>query len=208
MSPRVEDWNRRWIAGDIPWDLGGATPALVAWSRGQPAKKQAILVPGCGLGHDAHFLAKRGHRVTAVDFAPQAVAAARTRYPRSRIQWRIVDVNQLPFVNRFDRVWEYTCFCALEPAHRQNYLQKVKAALVEGGIYWGLVFHKPPTPGGGPPFPIDPDDFLEALSQNFQVEAFEPDTSRSVKARAGTEIWFSARKIDDRVLGQPDQVLP
>ena len=36
-------------------------------------QKSSILVPGCGLGHDAIFFAKQNHNVDAVDFSDFAI---------------------------------------------------------------------------------------------------------------------------------------
>jgi SAM-dependent methyltransferase len=194
MSPRPEDWNARWETKDTPWDLGGVTPALIDWSRDQTIKGTSILVPGCGLGHDAHFLAKRGGRVTAMDYAPEAIQAAKTRYPHPSVDWQVADVTRIDIRDSFDRVWEYTCFCALEPENRVDYLAGMAGALKPNGYYWGLVFQKVPNPEDGPPFEISPDAFHDLLSRFFEVDALEPGTNRSVKPRRGAEIWFVARK--------------
>ena len=188
-----EDWERRWREGQTPWDLKGVTPALIHWRGRDSLKGRAVLVPGCGRGHDAHYLAKWGARVTAVDYSLEALAEAKRGYPRSRILWLAEDVTTLPFDQEFDRVWEYTCFCALEPPTRTAYLQAVYRALKSGGYYWGLVFAKVPNEEG-PPFAIEPEAFHALLSQWFTIVEFEPESPRSVAARRGNEIWFCVTK--------------
>lgn len=189
-----EAWNEHWDEDNIPWDLGGVTPALVQWSQGFELKGLHVLTPGCGNGHDAHFLSKRGASVTAVDFAQSALDSAAARYPQSRVTWQLADVTTMPYENQFDRVWEYTCFCALPPEARHAYLDRVHAALKPGGVYWGMVFSSVPNPESGPPFQIDPGAFKQLLSDRFSVDAYEPVTRRSVRARGGSEIWFSVKK--------------
>jgi len=191
---KPENWNERWQNHNTPWDLKGATPALVEWCHTHDAAQLHVLVPGCGNGHDAHLLSKNKARVTAVDFAQGALDSAASRYPQSRVQWQLADVTTMPFENAFNRVWEYTCFCALSPNLRESYLDRVHAALKPEGIYWGIVFSKVPDHENGPPFQIEPHAFKELLSKRFTLQEFEPITMRSVRNRQGNEIWFSAKK--------------
>ena len=187
-------WDAHWHEENTPWDLAGVTPALVAWHKAHGRKGEEILVPGCGRGHDAHFLSKGGALVTAVDFAPKALEAARNAYPQSRVDWQQADVTALTWESRFDRVWEYTCFCALSPSIRIDYFRNIQKTLTPGGAYWGMVFLAVPEPEDGPPFQVEPTEFRALLEAFFRVTAFEVETARSVKARRGSEIWFEAVK--------------
>jgi len=188
----VEDWRKRWRDKETPWDLKGVTPALIALVKRGPVAGLDVLVPGCGRGHDAHFMGRRGAEVVAVDIAPEALETARRIYPASPVSWQCRDVTTMDYQARFDLVWEYTCFCALEPGMRDAYLDRVAAALKPGGRYIGLVFAKVPNPEAGPPFQIEPEAFHALLSARFTVDAFEPYTERSVKPRRDSEIWFEA----------------
>ena len=51
---------------------------------------------GCGYGADAEFLALWGFRTTGFDFAPTAIAAARRKYPASKVNYLVADVLDLP----------------------------------------------------------------------------------------------------------------
>ncbi len=190
----AQEWDSRWQAANTPWDLGGTTPALVDWCRRHRPRGYRVLVPGCGIGHDAHFLAKQGADVVGLDFSESALSAARAAYPASRVDWQKGDVTTMAFDQGFHGVWEYTCFCALLPQFRETYLQRVRAALLPGGIYWGMIFSSVPRPETGPPFQMDADAFHQLLSACFEVAQFERETARSVKPRRGKEIWFTARK--------------
>ena len=187
----IEDWQKRWRDKETPWDLMGVTPALIGLVKERTVAGLDVLVPGCGRGHDAHFMARRGATVEAVDFAPEALETARRIYPASPVTWRCEDVTKMAYRDRFDLVWEYTCFCALEPSLRNDYLDRVAAALKPAGSYVGLVFAKVPQPEQGPPFQIDAQAFRALLEDRFTIDGFEPLTERSVKARRGSEIWFA-----------------
>ncbi len=193
-GPVQQEWAQKWSESQTPWDLEGVTPALVQWSQENILKGQRILVPGCGGGHDAHFLSKRSAVVTAVDFVPQALVRAQLNYPQSRTRWLQADVTALNHHDCYDRIWEYTCFCALAPRQRNAYGDQIRASLVSGGAYWGMVFATVADPHNGPPFAVAPDSFKEWLAARFEITHFEHPAPHSVKARRGMEISFEARK--------------
>ena len=67
-----DDWERHYKTNDLGWDLGEVSPPFVRlWKeRDIPACK--AIIPGCGRGHEAIFLAERGFEITAVDFTQGA----------------------------------------------------------------------------------------------------------------------------------------
>lgn len=187
-------WDDRYQQADTPWDLGAATAALVQLYKDAKLNQTRVLIPGCGRGHDAHFLSLRGADVVAVDYSQDALDAAIKTYPQSSVHWAQADVTTMTFDQPFDLVWEYTCFCALNPSLREAYLDRIAANLNGGGIYTGIVFHSVQNPEDGPPFQIEVDAFRELLQQRFEIVQFEADTLRSIKPRLGKEIFFEVRK--------------
>lgn len=190
-------WDEHYQNDEIPWDIGGTTKALVDLYKDATLRKKRILVPGCGRGHDAHFLSLRGADVVGADYSSDALEAARATYPQSRVTWSQTDVTTMAFDEGFDLIWEYTCFCALQPKFREAYLDRVAANLNDGGQYCGMVFHSVPDPKGGPPFEIEADAFRKLLEERFEVDLFEADTERSIKPRLGKEIFFQVSKRRD-----------
>src|SRR5512144_2380362 len=92
-----------------------------------PPPRGRVAVPGCGRGHDARFLARHGYAVTGFDFAPAAVRAARTL---ARLEGAELTVEQrdvfglaADYPHAFDGVWEYTCYCAIDPQRRDDYVR-------------------------------------------------------------------------------------
>lgn len=187
---KPEQWDARWNEDNTPWDMGGVTPGLLAWVRENSVKDTKVLVPGCGRGHDAVYMAKDGAQVTAVDYSSSALAAAKAAYPDSPVDWQQADVTALPFHDQFDLIWEYTCFCALQPHQRETYLDQVAQALKPGGRFIGITFLRVDKPEG-PPFAIEPEALRDMLTARFEVNEFEAPTNRSVKPRSGKEIWFA-----------------
>jgi len=141
---RPGDWESMYRGGEDRWDLGGASPPLVAvLGRGEVSPPGRALVPGCGRGHDVRLLAERGFDAVGVDFAPKAVAEGR-RLIRAvgskgaRIERR--DLFRLPASWRgsFDLVFEQTSFCAIHPDRREDWIRSVHGALRPGGLLLGL----------------------------------------------------------------------
>ena len=75
LSPTA--WENRYLQGTTGWDLGQPAPALSQWveSQGPPENAASAIVLGAGRGYDALLFARHGFQVTAVDFAPSAIAA-------------------------------------------------------------------------------------------------------------------------------------
>jgi len=147
------DWNRRYVEGDTPWDKGSAHPAIEFAMR-QNALTGRILVPGCGTGHDVRALASCGLEVTGLDLAPVALQTAQSLDPDRRARYVLGDLFDLPGELRgaFNGVFEHTCFCAIDPARRGEYVDAVASALELGGKLLAVFFLEPGNDGDGPPF--------------------------------------------------------
>lgn len=174
----------------MPWDKGAAHPALLAWlSRNRLIG--AILVPGCGAGHDVRALAAdSAAEVLGLDIAPSAKELAE-RYPKTgRESYRTGDFLSGTAVGAgtFDAVFEHTCFCAIPPARRADYVRAVSLALKPGGLFLAI-FYRNPSHGedDGPPFgcsmaEVDAlfgSDFL-LLEEDLELPTFEGRESREV----------------------------
>jgi SAM-dependent methyltransferase len=164
-------------------DRGSLPPR---WSSGVAAR---VAVPGCGRGHDARLLARKGYRVWAFDFAEAATAEARRLAARESVDVTIEqrDVFALPEAYRgaFDGVWEYTCFCAIDPSRRAEYVDVLRAVLRPGGTLLACFY---PIREGydGPPFPVRVAEVERLLAPGFRVVDSGPP-GRSADRRQGLE---------------------
>ena len=149
------DWEDHYQRGETPWDKGAPSPGLVDFLAAEPIAG-AVLVPGCGLGHDVRALATSAKEVVGIDIASRAVAAARTLPAQGRERYELADLFNLPAHLRgaFDWVWEHTCFCAIDPALRSDYVEAVAGALREGGHFLAIFYLDPGQAHreDGPPF--------------------------------------------------------
>ena len=112
-----------------------------------------ILVPGCGTGHDVRELARLGLSVTGLDIAPLALERA-CRYDKVADEtYEPGDFFAPAPVGRelFDGIFEHTCFCAIDPARREDYVHAAAAALKPGGRLLAVFFTDPDHDGEGPP---------------------------------------------------------
>lgn len=186
-----EFWEDLYARGGDGWELGGPAPPLVDFVETTPPPKGRVAVPGCGRGHDARLLAARGYDVTGFDFATAALRAARQLAAREGVdatfEGRDVFTLGRDLPNAFDGIWEYTCFCAIDPARRAEYVRSLAGTLRGGG--WLLACFFPlRTLTAGPPFPVSPAEVRRLLAPAFTIErAFAP--LHSVRGRQGRE-WM------------------
>lgn len=194
-----EYWDSRYANGETGWDMKRETEVFRALrTRGEfpvapfvGTRATKLFIPGCGYGHDALAFAQAGYNVTAVDFAraPLDVLAARATSTGVSLICKQLDVFALPrdFEQAFDAVLEYTCYCAIAPEQRAQYICALADALVPGGWLVGLFF---PTDGraGGPPFAVECEEVQMLCRAAGLVETSCVVPSDSHPARYGKEM--------------------
>jgi methyl halide transferase len=190
------DWESRYRIGDTPWEKGAPAPPLLEWFRIRGALDGAVLVPGCGTGHNVRAItdASPAAEVLGLDIAPSAVERARRFRSAGNEKYRLGNLFDLPadLVNRFDWVFEHTCFCAIDPKRRIDYVQGVARALSGKGRLLAVFYLNPWDPGeapdqGGPPFGTTREE-LDALFGNDFVLVEELRPSSAYPGREGREI--------------------
>jgi SAM-dependent methyltransferase len=197
-EPTVSDvafWQGLYGQGGDRWELGRPNPSLGAHLARRPPPRGTVAVPGCGRGHDARLLARRGHRVFGFDFVPEVIRAARELAARERVEVTFEDRDVFRLAEAyprfFDGVWEYTCFCAIDPTRRADYVEVLAGILKPGG--WLLAcFFPMGEREGGPPFAVGEAEIRGLLAASFElVEAYVPFASP--EGRQGREWLVSAR---------------
>jgi methyl halide transferase len=88
------------------------------------------------------------------------------------------------FHHSFDYVLEHTCFCAIDPTLRSQYVQVVRQLLRPEGKLIALFFTH--SRDGGPPFGVTPQAILDYFAPDFDVLMFQPATD-SIARRQGEE---------------------
>ena len=195
LSPTA--WENRYLQGTTGWDLGQPAPALRQWleSWGRPGTPAAAIVLGAGRGYDALLFARHGFQVTAVDFAPSAIAALTQAAAASQISLTLLEQDIFTLLpewqGHFNYVVEHTCFCALDPSLRSAYVHLVANLLAPQGELLAVFFtHDRP---GGPPFGISTPDLTELFTPCFEMVNLDPVVV-SVPARQGEEHFARLRR--------------
>jgi SAM-dependent methyltransferase len=188
-------WQDLYAHGGDGWELRQPAPALAHYLETTPPPRGRVAVPGCGRGHDVRLLAARGYEAVGFDFSEAAVAEARrlAAAEASGARFELRDLFALPreYTGAFDGVWEYTCFCAIDPVRRAEYVRVMRTILRPGG--WLLACFYPIRPGrAGPPFPVRRTEVRRLLGGGFRLErTFAP--SVGVPRRLGQEWMVLAR---------------
>jgi SAM-dependent methyltransferase len=181
FDPRDLEWQRRYEEGDAPWDKGAPSPVLVDYLREKRIAGR-VLVPGCGRGHDARALAARAEAfVVGLDLSDAAVAQAENLTPAAMTNLSFVagDFFSLPnaMVGSFDWLVEHTCFCAIDPRQRADYVAAAAGALGAGGKMFGI-FYPDPRSETAPPFPVSRDELSALFDPHFTLlEEWVPKNS-------------------------------
>ncbi|MBI2899719.1 MAG: methyltransferase domain-containing protein [Planctomycetes bacterium] len=183
-------WESLYETGDDGWDLGRPAPPLVRLLREAPPPGGRVAVPGCGRGHDVALWRRRGFDVVGFDFSARAVAEARRR--GRNVERRDVFLLGREFPRAFDVAWEYTCFCAIDPARRAEYVDVLARILRKGGELIAL-FYPLRESGEGPPFPVRREEIESLLARGFRIESAEAPRD-SVERRRGCELLVRARR--------------
>lgn len=187
-----EFWDERYRAGRMAWDNHAVPPALTDYLR-RAAAPGAALVPGCGSGYEVQAFAERGWQVTAVDFAPAAVARAAAVLGPLASCVRRRDFFADDLGGPFDLVYERTFVCSFPSERWPEYARRVAGLLAPGGRLAGVfIYGSEPEP---PPFPFG--DVAEARRLFAEFELVEDVAIRpeqSLPLYAGMERWQVWRK--------------
>ncbi|MFM8365234.1 MAG: methyltransferase domain-containing protein [Verrucomicrobiota bacterium] len=193
------DWEARYTVGDTPWDKGLPHPALAIWLEKHPLRGR-VLVPGCGAGHDVREIARRcGAEVIGMDIAPSAIQRARLHTPMDRESYVLGDflAGDAGRFGPFDALFEHTCFCAIPPSRRGEYLREAAATLRPGGIFLGVFFGNPENDDPhSPPF-RSPAEEVDALFAAAFERIDSCDNPSTYPERGGREYLRVFRRRAD-----------
>lgn len=185
QRPELPDfWDKRFQAGITPWDAGKVPTALAAFARKQPPRR--TLIPGCGSAWEAAFLDNLGWPVTALDFSPVAVAAAREILGpwngRLVCEDFFAHVPEAPL----DLIYERAFLCALPRKMWAAWAEQMARLLPHNGFLAGFFFFSDDLKG--PPFGIAPEALDALLTPAFEKLEDQPATD-SIPIFAGKERW-------------------
>lgn len=185
-----EYWDERYRMGQTGWDIGYVSPPLKAYFDTLTDKNLRILIPGGGNSYEAIYLIKCGFKdVTVVDISEVVCQQLTDKHASQGLT--VVCGDFFEHQQQYDLIVEQTFFCALNPALRPAYLQKMSKLLANEGRLIGLLFNREFV--GGPPFGGSETEYCTLFQEaNFQITVnLKPN---SIPPRQGSELFFVAVK--------------
>jgi SAM-dependent methyltransferase len=170
-------WDASYRDGPAPWDIGRPQPAVVRVAAAG-GFAGSVLDAGCGTGENALHVAALGLPVLGVDVAEAALAVAREKARRRRIEaeFAVADALELGRLGRrFDTVLDVGLFHTFDRDERPRYVAGLASVTEPGGTLYVLCFRDDgPDPG---PHPVGQDELSAAFDagSGWNVAAVEPD---------------------------------
>ncbi len=174
----------------VPWSRREPHPLFVEWAQRHHLTGDGKLgiVPGCGLGADAEYLAGLGFAVTAFDISPTAIRLARQRHPGTSAVYAAADLLHLPrpWLQAFDLVAEIITVQALPRAVRQQTTASVASLTAPGGtlLVIAAACDGIGEPQPGPPWPLTRAEIESFATEGLTTAAIEITATQAQSADA------------------------
>jgi len=181
-------WENRYKNNDAVWDAGSITTPLKAYFDQITDKTLKILIPGGGNSYEFEYLINNGfENVYVLDFAALPLQNIKKRLPLVAND-QLIEADFFDHHGQYDLIVEQTFFCALDPALRKKYVEKMASLLPAGGKLAGLFFQFPLTEIG-PPFGGSASEYTSLFENDFTLNTLET-AYNSIKPRKGSELFF------------------
>ena len=177
MGFEKHDWESIWTQPTQPWVESGGDQSLrliypeLLTLRGEFSSGSTALVPLCGDSTAVRYLFDRGHRVTAVDFVPDAVRKlAQTQFADAefahtidstttllsgeRVRLIAQDFNDFDAGEGFDLIYDRGALVALSHSQRALYIEKLLESLKPEGLLIVVADEFSVPDWSGPPYPL------------------------------------------------------
>jgi thiopurine S-methyltransferase len=193
MTFNKDWWNQKYINDETRWDIGYPSTPLKTYIDQLTRKNQDILIPGCGNAYEAEYLIQKGFKnVFLIDWSDTALNNFMKRK-------HMISDNHLfcsdffEHQGKYDIIIEQTFFCAIDPALRSRYANKVHELLRENGRLVGLLFDDKLN-DDKPPFGGSKEEYITYFLPYFKFKVFET-AYNSIGPREGREIFMILEKI-------------
>lgn len=193
-------WDNQYKNNEVSWDMKSATPAFIELLQNTivfDKDKGDILVAGSGKGYDAVEAAKNGFSVTALDISTNAADFAKQLAEKENVKLKILVRNIFLLTDeykcKYDFIYDYTTYCAINPERREEYIKTLYKLLKPGGKVVAILFPVEKREGG-PPFEINSIETYKLFSKYFILQYFSKKL-KSIKPRAGREVLHVYKKV-------------
>ncbi|MDQ2638144.1 MAG: class I SAM-dependent methyltransferase [Actinomycetota bacterium] len=186
VTPTLSLFDDAYKAGTAPWVIGQPQPAIVGLEQTGLIRGEVLDV-GCGAGEHTILLTSLGYKVLGVDYAPSAVAYARSNAEDKGVDARfeVADAMDLGD-NRYDTIVDSALFHIFDEADRTRYVRSLHAACRAGGLVHVLALSDRGR-GFGPQ--VSETDLRDAFGERWTVESLTETTYRGVVAQAQADAF-------------------
>ena len=188
MSFNKNYWNQKYINDDTHWDIGYPSTPLKNYIDQLANKNLRVLIPGCGNAYEADYLVSKGFKnVFLIDWSDVALKnfkETRRNFPDDRL----LCGDFFEHSGKYDLIIEQTFFCAIDPAERSRYANKMYEFLNEKGKLVGLLFDAKLN-DDKPPFGGSREEYVQYFLPYFEFKVFDR-AYNSIPPREGREIFM------------------
>lgn len=187
-------------AGQPRWEIGRPQKAILDHSDQITG---SVLDAGCGSGENALFFAKRGQKVTGIDFLPEPITIAKLKAIEQGLSatFLVMDaltLRELP--EHFDSAIDSGLFHVFSDDDRRRYIAGLASVLKPGGRLFLLCFSDA-EPGNQGPRRVCRQEIEDTFIHGWLIESVEPsryevrpDPHDSSFLEGGPKAWFVVAK--------------
>lgn len=160
-------------AGQPRWEIGRPQQAFLNVADQITG---SILDSGCGTGENAFFFARKGHKVTGIDFLAEPITIAKQKATERGLTATFLVKDALTlkdWTERFDNVIDSGLFHVLSDDDRRRYVEGLATVLKPGGRLFLLCFSDE-EPGTQGPRRVSAKEIRDAFAEGWAVEFIEP----------------------------------
>ena len=164
------EFEKSYQTGDTPWDSGVPSAELVRVLDAGLLPGKTVLEIGCGTGTNAIAFARRGCRVTAVDFVDLAVRRAREKARKAgvEIDFRVGDATWMDLGGPYDVVFDRGVYHGIRTRNLPAFLTMLEHVTRKGTRWLCLAGNAKEPMVNGPPV-VSGAEFRAELEPLFKI---------------------------------------